>query len=253
MNKRNLQNEELDRIGRKLLGTARMQSKEIEQVVGSPMLFGAVKARIETEHCERNSKNIFGNRTNFQIWKWHSASAIILFLFMAGVIGLIVFGKLPRNRQSEQAAAPEINWKVEPIEIQPSPIKTKIPEYSAAIVRKKISVVESPKITKQKNFNNKINQPEKSAARKSNLRQRRFQHNQNESADEFYALTFAGNSVETGEELQIVRAELSRSSLFALGVNLPIENESEKIKTDLLVGADGVARAIRLVNKTENQ
>ncbi len=30
--------------------------------------------------------------------------------------------------------------------------------------------------------------------------------------------------------------------------NLPIENESEKIKTDLLVGADGVARAIRLVN-----
>jgi 2-polyprenyl-6-methoxyphenol hydroxylase-like FAD-dependent oxidoreductase len=31
-------------------------------------------------------------------------------------------------------------------------------------------------------------------------------------------------------------------------VAVQTENESEKIKTDLLVGADGVARAIRVVN-----
>ena len=61
----------------------------------------------------------------------------------------------------------------------------------------------------------------------------------------FYPLTFARNSEE--EDLRIIRAELSPSSLFALGVNLPVENETARIKADLLVGADGVARAIRFV------
>ena len=65
-------------------------------------------------------------------------------------------------------------------------------------------------------------------------------------AGEFYALTNAGN-LEDAAELKIIRTELSRASLFALGVNLPIENETEKFKTDLLVGSDGVARAIRFV------
>jgi hypothetical protein len=40
---------------------------------------------------------------------------------------------------------------------------------------------------------------------------------------------------------------MSRARLLALGVAVQTENEIEKIKTDLLVGSDGVARAIRLV------
>ncbi len=59
MNKRNLQNEELDRIGRKLLDAAKVRSDEIEQIIGSPLLVDAVKARIETERRERNLKKRF--------------------------------------------------------------------------------------------------------------------------------------------------------------------------------------------------
>lgn len=70
-----------------------------------------------------------------------------------------------------------------------------------------------------------------------------------ESEDEgnFYSLPFVGVSDETKEELQILRVELPRSSLFALGLNLPLESGDQKVKTDLLVSSDGVARAIRLV------
>ena len=46
---------------------------------------------------------------------------------------------------------------------------------------------------------------------------------------------------------QIVRTEISRSSLFAMGVDLPLEGANEKIKTDLLVGPDGVVRGVRIV------
>jgi len=251
MNKRNLQNEELDRIGRKLLDAAKVRSDEIEQIVGSPLLFNAVKARIETERRERNLKSgFFDGLENSQIWSWQRASAMVLILFIVGVISLVVFSKFKPQHQTEQAAALEIKSKVKPIEIQPSPT-TQIPAYSPAIVKIKNPAAESPKIAKQV-FVNKTLKPRKSNVQTLN-QQQRLQLKQKESTGEFYALAFAGNPGENGEELQIVRAELSRSSLFALGVNLPIENESEKIKTDLLVGTDGVARAMRFVNKTENK
>ena len=250
MNKRNLQNEELDRIGRKLLDAAKVRSDEIEQIVGSPLLFNAVKARIETERRERNLKNVSVSWANYQIWSWQRASAMVLILFIVGVISLIVFSKFKPQHQTEQAAAPEVKSKVKPIEIQPSPT-TQMPASSPAIVKIKNPAAESPKIAKQV-FVNKTLKPRISNVQTPN-QQQRLQLKQKEFAGEFYALAFAGNPGENGEELQIVRAELSRSSLFALGVNLPIENESEKIKTDLLVGTDGVARAIRFVNKTENK
>ena len=63
---------------------------------------------------------------------------------------------------------------------------------------------------------------------------------------EFYPLTFAGDPVETTSGGRVMQVELSRSSLFAMGFNIPIENGAELVKADLLVGPDGVARAIRL-------
>ncbi len=245
MNKRNLQNEELDRIGRELLDAVRLRSEEIEQVVSSPMLFDTIKARVEIERRERNSKSVFGGWANFQLWNRQRVAAAVLLFFIMGAIGLIGFSNFSQQPQTEQAAAPEIQPTVEQIEISQPAIP--IPEDAPAIVKTKNSVIEPAKIAKQKIFTGKTLK-----ARKP-IQRRKLQSIQNETAGEFYALAFAGNPGEDGEELKIVRAELSRSSLFALGVNLSIENESEKIKTDLLVGADGVARAIRLVNKTENQ
>ncbi|HEU4390906.1 MAG TPA: hypothetical protein VFV34_24085 [Blastocatellia bacterium] len=47
-------------------------------------------------------------------------------------------------------------------------------------------------------------------------------------------------------DFQVVRVELSGSSLIAIG--LPVETESNKtVKADVLLGRDGVARAIRFV------
>jgi len=39
---------------------------------------------------------------------------------------------------------------------------------------------------------------------------------------------------------------MSRASLFAMGINIPLENGAEVVKADLLVGPDGVTRAVRL-------
>ena len=46
---------------------------------------------------------------------------------------------------------------------------------------------------------------------------------------------------------RIIRVDMQRSSLFALGVNVPLENGPDAIKADLLIGPDGMTRAIRVV------
>jgi hypothetical protein len=46
---------------------------------------------------------------------------------------------------------------------------------------------------------------------------------------------------------RIVRLDMPRASLVALGANIPIEGDRQTLKTDLLVGPDGVPKAIRLV------
>ena len=45
----------------------------------------------------------------------------------------------------------------------------------------------------------------------------------------------------------IVRVEMPRASLIAMGLPLHAERADETVKADIVVGDDGLARAIRLV------
>ena len=46
---------------------------------------------------------------------------------------------------------------------------------------------------------------------------------------------------------QIMRVELPRSALMSYGLPMNMERADERIKADVLVGNDGLARAIRFV------
>jgi hypothetical protein len=243
-NRADLQNQRLRRIERQLLEAARVSEEEIETIVAAPRLFDSVKARIEAEKSRRRPKGIFGGWSGFPVWNrpgWVAALAVLTFIIL-GAASLIVFNKQDVPAPPiEQANAPEIEKFNPPVE-NPSPPTAE----------------ESPEIGKSQNFQVKKQTTSERAAfksEKSKLQNRgrrampakRLPRTENVTEGPFYALTYTGNLEEDGEDLQIIRTELSRSSLFALGVNLPVENETAKIKTDLLVGTDGVARAIRFV------
>ncbi len=67
-----------------------------------------------------------------------------------------------------------------------------------------------------------------------------------EIATDFLPLTDASNlSAEDGG--QLVRVELPRSALLTFGLPMNIERADEPVKADVLVGQDGMARAIRFV------
>jgi hypothetical protein len=46
---------------------------------------------------------------------------------------------------------------------------------------------------------------------------------------------------------QIMRVELPRSALMSFGLPMDMERATERIKADVVVGNDGLARAIRFV------
>ena len=241
MNKRNSQNERLDRIGRNLLEAARMRNGEIEKIVCAPQLFDSIKARIRAEQNKTVKKSFFGKRENLPLWSWQRISAFSALLFLVlNLVGFVLFSKL--DQQIEMVYVREVESNIESFETEqelqipsdlPKPAQTKVHRAKSQTIAKEFARKSEEPETRNPSQAVKFVKPPKIA--------------KNEPDSEFYALAYAGNPVEKGEVLQVVRAELSPSSLFALGVNVSIENAPEKIKTDLLVGSDGVARAIRFV------
>jgi hypothetical protein len=65
--------------------------------------------------------------------------------------------------------------------------------------------------------------------------------------NEYIPLTYlaAATAIDTGT---IVRVQLSRSALVRLGLPINIESSSETVKAEVVMGDDGVARAIRLID-----
>jgi hypothetical protein len=67
-----------------------------------------------------------------------------------------------------------------------------------------------------------------------------------EYATDFFPLSYGGDQkpMETGE---VIRVQMPRSALIAFGLPVNVERADVPVKADLLVGEDGLARAIRFV------
>jgi hypothetical protein len=63
---------------------------------------------------------------------------------------------------------------------------------------------------------------------------------------EFLPLTYGGNLSQV-DDGQVVRVELPRSALQSFGLPMNAERAGERVKADVLLGHDGVARAIRFI------
>jgi hypothetical protein len=98
-----------------------------------------------------------------------------------------------------------------------------------------------------------VSSPEKSSGLAR--RQRRFQPRAEKlgtetaaqkAGDDFIPLTYL-SSATAMESGTVVRVQLSRSALISLGLPVGVSASTESVKADLVIGDDGVARAIRLV------
>jgi len=68
-----------------------------------------------------------------------------------------------------------------------------------------------------------------------------------EEENAFTALPNAAGSAQD-EDVDLVRVELPRSAITALGIPASDEGEAESVEAEVLVGPDGMARAVRFLN-----
>ncbi len=230
MKKQNLQNERLDQIGLRLLDAARLRSDEIDGIASAPHLFDSVKVRIKVERTRREANGLSVSWESFWALRWQMVGMAfgVFILLLSGAIVSAIFTKQDSSnvaRENEtQATAVEVSRQPETTVAIPGIEKTQQLPIKAPAVQRAVSHNGPPT--------------------KSRTSKRRPEI---EELGEFYALTYAGDPEEDDDGGQIIRVELPRSSLYAMGINVPVENETRKIKTDLLIGSDGVMRAVRFV------
>jgi hypothetical protein len=70
---------------------------------------------------------------------------------------------------------------------------------------------------------------------------------QNEVVTDYIPLTYLNDSTAFDSGL-VVRVQVPRATLISMGLPMNVENSSELVKADVVVGDDGVARAIRFVH-----
>lgn len=170
-------------------------------------------------------------RNSSYFWKWGFAAAAVFVIVLLGFAAM----RLLFQQQSQ------------PQQIADVPIKAKEnPSQNKDKDKQETSKV-SPQTPIKKN---KVNNVRRSYAAKSPPRKLNVPSNESpkneEVTSDFIALTYIGET-SAGNNRMIVRVNVPRATLIAMGLPLNAAQTEGYVKADLVVGDDGVARAIRLV------
>lgn len=162
------------------------------------------------------------------IWKWAAAAAIVIaFLGIAAVRFM-----LPTLDATLQQAAKSADFKNEKSEQQ---------DYKN----------ESPRTPLEKDKVNNVARRDTRANTPRRINKAAEDANNNEVASDFIALTYT-DETSSGNNGMVVRVKLPRATVIAMGLPLNANHTDGYVKADVLVGDDGVARAIRLVQDSSS-
>jgi len=214
---RNVEKEKLDEIGRAVIKAGSMRVQNIDEIVANPDLFDGIRQRISSETRGSRAPGIL--RPGFTV-----AGTVLLI----AVASFAYFG-LRSRPQVIGRLAPQPVKADEPKRLANSEVVAQRPDVHD------IAPVRPERVTINRPADRSVTRPRPIAARHV------------DDQNEFYALSYAGDPNETERGGRIVRVDISRATLFAMGFDLPLENESETVRADLLVGSDGVTRAVRVV------
>jgi hypothetical protein len=208
----------LDAIGKELVVSGSVSEAEIDGIVAQPQLFHQISRRIAVSTSGPATRRTLGMRLAYV-----SAAVAVAVVAVASTASLLRTGDVS----------------------QISAVKLPASGPDAAVTRPD-SPPQDDSVNRKVNSAGRVDQrfrPERAAATRAVARSNN-RPVANEDSD-FYAVSDTGGETLAGG--RIVRVDMPRSQAFALGMHVPLENESDTVKADLLVGPDGVTRAMRLV------
>ena len=219
-----LTNSELDELAARLVTAGSAAENDIEKIVSNPRLFDSVMARVT------DSSRPPAARPSRTFRKPIAAAAFAAALFAISLGAYLSMGG-PGTEVAEKQKAPARVYEVTEKAFEPSrPYNPPAvsgdvpPRAEPAVFRKPAERTEERRV--------------RPAVRPGTVA----------SEPAFQAIGLEEKAEDAALDGRIVRVELPRAALFAMGVNVPLENGTRMIRADILVGADGSPRAIRLVD-----
>ncbi len=229
MKNRSPENETLDAMTRRIFGTEQFDPTLVDRATSDPQLFTKVLERIVVEQSSAKTAVPLPARFTAGFVTYAGVSLSIALAF-----GSLYIFTTERQDPAYEVPVPVVSSRV-PDRTDPESVVR--PEVPPQPITGKLSAGR----TTRDEF-----KAEKAIYRpKTRMRERAEPVNED---IRFYPIAHTGDATETSAGTRIVRVDLKRSSLFALGVDLPLENDAETVKADILVGTDGVMRGVRVVN-----
>ncbi len=227
MKNRSLNKKVLDAIGRRLFKAEPVDSERIDRVISDPQLFTKVLERIAADLSDRKEPVAVASTSRHAVAGYIVAA---ISFFLIGSFAIMYNVKQPETAikapvQVVSSKVPDAAPEVVRPEVPPQPDTGK---HSAGRTTKDTFRVERAILTRTE----PANRPRRDA----------------EPDTQFIPVSYTGDPEELSGGGQVIRVEMKRSSLFAIGIDVPLENDDTIVKADLLVGRDGVTRAIRMVD-----
>lgn len=201
----------------------------------------AVPVRLEPVKLEPVKLSIPTATNRWSRWAMVAAAAIIV-LLAAVTIRLL-------NAGSSIDAAPNTPSVVadatkEPASIVPAPVPARTPDD-----KKSVGIVEThnekPVVEKQIARTDKPRKVQPTAIASNQVAK-------NEVVTDYIPLTYINDST-AFDSGSVVRVQVPRSTLVSMGLPMNADNSSALVKADVVVGDDGVARAIRFVHDVSSK
>jgi hypothetical protein len=205
-------------------------------------------ARVEAEllRAFRQRSEVRGRRsevrTEWNRWVLAAAAVLLIVLGIGGLRRYVLTLQSPKTGGTQNALA-----QTSP---KPAPLNIEISRGNSPSKPDKESAGNLENMVKRTNpqpqrrpFNRDSNTPRQVLATTADAI---ASDTESEVATRFVPLDYAG-PINLQDGGQLVRVELPRSAMLNLGLPVNMDRYSERVKADVFVGADGLARAIRFV------
>lgn len=232
---RNFSDEQLDRIAAKLIADFAADEQTVAEVADSPKLWWSVRSAIATEQARRETSWFAFLRP--RLVAFAGAAALVLVAFSAFLMTRGGGNEVAGLSDVTAPSIEEISTPVETIAPTIVPVKPEVssqanPERATTPVLK-TTPKPRPIVTAERAPAPKsVKQPNAATTAKVE-----------ETKTDFIALSYAGAS----DGGQIVRVKVPSAMMVSLGVAANAGKDSEMVSAEIVVGDDGLARAIRFI------
>lgn len=222
----------LDEIGSALLKAASTRESEIDEIVSSPDAYPGIQSAIDCLRHRKWESYIPRHSRMHPVY----AIAVSAFVIMGTFASVEILKQYPSPAVLERDQDPGDIPVAARFDVTP---QVTVKGFTAG---RATDLILSEPISSQKTLYIKRSQREEPTFQNASAGDIR------PMPAEFVPVTYTGDRAELLRGGRVVRVDISRAELFAMGIDVPLENETASVKAEIVVGPDGVTRALRLLD-----